>query len=117
MTEHDALVAGKVALVLCGGEVDDAETVSEEHLLALEREAFLSLLGEPRTHERIEHMLKTGSPCGTRSVRLHQLSRPPRPEALHRQQEAREERARDGLVHLRLHRDRARQGGRGGPRC
>jgi 3-hydroxyacyl-CoA dehydrogenase len=62
ITEHDALVAGKLAHVLCGGEVDDDAPVSEEYLLSLELEAFLSLLGEPKTLERIEHMLKVGKP-------------------------------------------------------
>ncbi len=62
ITEHDALIAGKLARILCGGEVDEDVTVSEQHLLDLELEAFLSLLGEPKTQERIDHMLKTGKP-------------------------------------------------------
>ncbi len=61
-SDHDALLATKLAYVLCGGDVDDGVTVSEEHLLDLERETFLSLLGEPKTLERIGHMLKTGKP-------------------------------------------------------
>jgi 3-hydroxyacyl-CoA dehydrogenase len=62
ITDHDALIARKLARVLCGGEVDDDVPVSEQHLLDLELEVFLSLLGEPRTLERIDHMLKTGKP-------------------------------------------------------
>jgi 3-hydroxyacyl-CoA dehydrogenase len=61
-SDHDALLATKLAYVLCGGDVDDGVTVSEEHLLDLERETFLSLLGEPKTLERIGHMLKAGKP-------------------------------------------------------
>jgi 3-hydroxyacyl-CoA dehydrogenase len=62
ITEHDALVAGKLAHVLCGGNLIGAATVSEQYLLDLEREAFLSLCGEPKTQARMEHMLKTGKP-------------------------------------------------------
>jgi 3-hydroxyacyl-CoA dehydrogenase len=61
ISEHDALVATKVASVLCGG--DRAPGVaSEQHYLDLEREAFLSLLGTAKTRERIQHMLKEGKP-------------------------------------------------------
>lgn len=59
---HDALIANKVAHVLCGGMVAGGTVVDEQHYLDLEREAFLSLAGEPRTHERIKHMLETGKP-------------------------------------------------------
>ena len=48
--------------ILCGGDVDDTVTVSEDYLLGLERQVFLELCGQPKTHERIEHMLKTGKP-------------------------------------------------------
>jgi len=61
-TEHDATVARKVAYVLCGGDLSEPQNVSEQYLLNLEREAFLSLLGERKTLERIQHMLKTGKP-------------------------------------------------------
>jgi 3-hydroxyacyl-CoA dehydrogenase len=61
VSEHDALVAGKVATILCGGN-RPAGTVSEQGLLDLEREAFLSLLGTKKTQERIQHMLKEGKP-------------------------------------------------------
>jgi 3-hydroxyacyl-CoA dehydrogenase len=58
----DALIGEKLAYVLCGGRLTGEQTVSEHYLLDLEREAFLSLCGEPKTHERIEHMLKAGKP-------------------------------------------------------
>jgi 3-hydroxyacyl-CoA dehydrogenase len=61
-SEHDALIAKKIAHVLCGGMVGEGTMVSEQHFLDLEREAFLALCGEKKTHERVEHMLKTGKP-------------------------------------------------------
>ncbi len=61
-SEHDQKVARKVAHVLCGGRVTAGTLVSEQHLLDLEREAFLSLCGERKTLERIAHTLKTGKP-------------------------------------------------------
>jgi 3-hydroxyacyl-CoA dehydrogenase len=61
VSAHDALVATKVATVLCGGDRAPG-TASEQHYLDLEREAFLSLLGTPKTVERIQHMLKEGKP-------------------------------------------------------
>jgi 3-hydroxyacyl-CoA dehydrogenase len=61
-SDHDALVARKVAHVMAGGDLPHATTVSEQYLLDLEREAFLSLLGERKTLERIQHTLKTGKP-------------------------------------------------------
>jgi 3-hydroxyacyl-CoA dehydrogenase len=51
-----------VAYVLTGGDVPEGSRVDEQHLLDLEREAFLSLLGERRTQERIRHMLERGRP-------------------------------------------------------
>ncbi len=57
---HDALIAGKVAHILCGGRVAAGSLHDEQHFLELEREAFLQLCGEKKTHERIAHMLKTG---------------------------------------------------------
>ena len=62
ISEHDALVAAKLAHVLCGGRLIGAATVSEQYLLDLEREAFLSLCAEEKTQARIEHLLKTGKP-------------------------------------------------------
>ncbi len=57
---HDALIGRKLAHILAGGAIPHATTVSEQYLLDLEREAFLSLCGEPRTQQRIAHTLKTG---------------------------------------------------------
>lgn len=62
ITEHDVTVSTKVGYVLCGGNVLEYTKVSEQYLLDLEREAFLSLCGEPKTQERIQHMLNTGKP-------------------------------------------------------
>lgn len=61
-TEHDAVVARKLAYVMCGGDLSEASLVSEQYLLDLEREAFLSLCGERKTLERIQSVLKGGKP-------------------------------------------------------
>ncbi|MGD0547659.1 MAG: 3-hydroxyacyl-CoA dehydrogenase NAD-binding domain-containing protein [Terracidiphilus sp.] len=61
-SEHDRKVARWVAYILCGGRVTAGTLVSEEYLQELEREAFLSLCGEPKTQERIAFTLKTGKP-------------------------------------------------------
>jgi len=61
-TDHDALVARKLAYVMCGGDLTEASLVSEQYLLDLEREAFLSLCGERKTLERIQSVLKSGKP-------------------------------------------------------
>jgi 3-hydroxyacyl-CoA dehydrogenase len=61
-TEHDALVAKKLAYVMCGGDLSEPQFVTEQYLLDLEREAFLSLCGEKKTLERIQSVLKTGKP-------------------------------------------------------
>jgi 3-hydroxyacyl-CoA dehydrogenase len=61
-SEHDQKVARKAAYVLCGGRVTPGTLVSEQDLLDIEREAFLSLCGERKTQERISHTLKTGKP-------------------------------------------------------
>jgi 3-hydroxyacyl-CoA dehydrogenase len=61
ISEHDALIGTKVASILCGGDRTPG-LVSEQQLLDLEREAFLSLLGTVKTRDRIQHMLKTGKP-------------------------------------------------------
>jgi len=62
ISEHDALVARKLAHVLAGGALTSAQLVSEQYLLDLEREAFVSLCGQRKTQERIAHTLKTGKP-------------------------------------------------------
>ena len=61
-TEHDVTVAKKLAYVMCGGDLSEQTLVSEQYLLDLEREAFLSLTGEKKTLERIQSILKTGKP-------------------------------------------------------
>jgi len=62
ISDHDKLIGRKLATILAGGNIPHASAVSEQHLLDLEREAFLSLLAEPKTRERIQHTLKTGKP-------------------------------------------------------
>ncbi len=61
-TDHDAFVARKLAYVMCGGDLSEQSLVSEQYLLDLEREAFLSLCGEKKTLERIQSVLKSGRP-------------------------------------------------------
>jgi 3-hydroxyacyl-CoA dehydrogenase len=61
-TEHDAVVARKLANILAGGALSAPQLVSEQYVLDLEREAFVSLCGERKTQERIAHTLKTGKP-------------------------------------------------------
>jgi 3-hydroxyacyl-CoA dehydrogenase len=62
ISEHDQKIGIKIAEVLCAGNVTPNMPVSEQYILDLEREAFKSLCGEPKTRERIAHMLKTGRP-------------------------------------------------------
>jgi 3-hydroxyacyl-CoA dehydrogenase len=62
ISDHDALIGRKLATIMAGGMLPHPAVVSEQHLLDLEREAFLSLLGERKTQERIHHTLKTGKP-------------------------------------------------------
>jgi 3-hydroxyacyl-CoA dehydrogenase len=61
-TEHDALVARKLAYVMCGGDLSEPTLVTEQYLLDLERQAFLSLCGERKSLERIQSVLKSGKP-------------------------------------------------------
>jgi 3-hydroxyacyl-CoA dehydrogenase len=61
-TDHDVVVAKKLAYVMCGGDLSEPSFVSEQYLLDLEREAFLSLCGEKKTLERIQSVLKSGKP-------------------------------------------------------
>ncbi|MFM8535660.1 MAG: 3-hydroxyacyl-CoA dehydrogenase NAD-binding domain-containing protein [Acidimicrobiia bacterium] len=61
-SDHDKLIGQKLAHIFGGGNLPHATTVSEQHLLDLEREAFMSLLGEAKTLARIQHTLKTGKP-------------------------------------------------------
>ncbi|MYE89626.1 3-hydroxyacyl-CoA dehydrogenase/enoyl-CoA hydratase family protein [Candidatus Poribacteria bacterium] len=62
LSNHDVKILNQLAYVLCGGELSVPQYVSEDYLLELEREAFLYLCGEAKTHQRIEHTLKTGKP-------------------------------------------------------
>lgn len=62
ITEYEHYLANKIGYVLCGGNIPNNSMVDEQYLLDLEREAFVSLCGEQKTQERIEHMLKTGRP-------------------------------------------------------
>jgi 3-hydroxyacyl-CoA dehydrogenase len=62
ISEHDAVVAGKLAYVLTGGDASPIVPVTEQHVLDLEREAFLSLSGMPKTQARMAALLQTGKP-------------------------------------------------------
>jgi 3-hydroxyacyl-CoA dehydrogenase len=62
ISDHDVLVAKKLAYVMCGGDLSEPTLVSEQYLLNLEREAFLSLCGEKKTLERLQSVLKSGKP-------------------------------------------------------
>ena len=62
MSEYDAYISGKLAHILCGGDLSSGQWVDEQHFLDLEREVFVELLGQPKTHDRIRHMLDTGKP-------------------------------------------------------
>jgi 3-hydroxyacyl-CoA dehydrogenase len=62
ISDHDAEIGTQLARILTGGDLNHQTRVSEQYLLDLEREAFLSLIGKRKTQERIAHMLKTGKP-------------------------------------------------------
>ena len=62
ISQHDQKIANKLAYVMAGGDLSEPSMVSEQYLLDIEREAFLSLCTERKTLERIQHMLKTGKP-------------------------------------------------------
>ena len=62
ISEHDKKISHKLAWVMCGGDLSSPTEVSEQYLLDLEREAFLSLTGERKTLERIQSILTTGKP-------------------------------------------------------
>jgi len=62
MSEYDALVSSKLASILCGGDLSSGQWVDEQFLLDREREIFVALCGEPKTLERIQHMLSAGKP-------------------------------------------------------
>jgi 3-hydroxyacyl-CoA dehydrogenase len=60
ISAHDAAIGEKLAFILSGGRLTGTPQVSEQYLLDLEREAFLSLCGRVETQQRMQHMLKTG---------------------------------------------------------
>ncbi|HEX6087112.1 MAG TPA: 3-hydroxyacyl-CoA dehydrogenase/enoyl-CoA hydratase family protein [Thermoanaerobaculia bacterium] len=62
MSEYDAFISGRLAHILCGGELSSGQWVSEQYLLDLEREVFVELLGQQKTMDRIQYMLKNGKP-------------------------------------------------------
>ena len=62
ISDHDAKIVKKVAWVMSGGDLSYTQEVSEQYLLDLEREAFLSLCGEKKTLERIQSILQGGKP-------------------------------------------------------
>jgi 3-hydroxyacyl-CoA dehydrogenase len=62
ISAHDFYIAGLIAEVVCGGNVDAGTLVSEEYLMTLERNAFGALLGNAKTQERIMGMMSTGKP-------------------------------------------------------
>jgi 3-hydroxyacyl-CoA dehydrogenase len=62
MSEYDALLSSRLASILCGGDLSSGQWVDEQFLLDREREVFVALCGEPKTVERIQHMLSTGKP-------------------------------------------------------
>jgi 3-hydroxyacyl-CoA dehydrogenase len=62
ISEFDKKIANKLGYVMSGGDLSESTMVSEQYLLELEREAFLSLCGERKTLERIQHMLTKGKP-------------------------------------------------------
>jgi 3-hydroxyacyl-CoA dehydrogenase len=62
MSDYDLFVSNKLAFILCGGDISAPQWVDEQYFLDLECDAFVSLCGESKTHERIKHMLETGKP-------------------------------------------------------
>ena len=62
ISDHDYLIASRIAEAVCGGDVEAGSLVDEQWLLALERRAFVELLGTQKTQERIMGMLQTGKP-------------------------------------------------------
>jgi 3-hydroxyacyl-CoA dehydrogenase len=62
ISAHDAHIAGLIAGVLCGGDVDAGSLVSEDYLMTLERKAFCALIEHPKSQERIMAMMNTGKP-------------------------------------------------------
>jgi 3-hydroxyacyl-CoA dehydrogenase len=61
-SDHDVVIGEKLGFILCGGELSAPAWVDEQHFLDLEREAFVALLHEPKTLERMWHMLQHNRP-------------------------------------------------------
>ena len=61
-SEHDALIAKRIAYIICGGDASAPGWVDEEHFLVLEREAFADMVQTEKTQARMKHMLETGKP-------------------------------------------------------
>ena len=61
-SDHDVLIGGKIAWILCGGDLSQPSWVDEQYILDLEREAFVELIQHPKSIERIMHMLTKGKP-------------------------------------------------------
>ncbi|HET8773191.1 MAG TPA: 3-hydroxyacyl-CoA dehydrogenase/enoyl-CoA hydratase family protein [Thermoanaerobaculia bacterium] len=62
MSEYDAFISGRLANVLCGGELSSGQWLDEQYFLDLERAVFVELAEQPKTHERIQYMLENGKP-------------------------------------------------------
>jgi len=62
ISDYDRYLADRLAYIITGGDLSGAQEVTEDYMLGLEREVFLSLLGEPKTQQRIAHLLKTSKP-------------------------------------------------------
>jgi 3-hydroxyacyl-CoA dehydrogenase len=62
MSEYDEVIARKLAYVMCGGDLTSPQQVSEQYLLDIEREAFMSLLGNQKTLDRIQYLLMNNKP-------------------------------------------------------
>ncbi len=62
ISEHDAVIAGELANVLCGGNIPTQRLVNEQYILDLEREAFLKLCGTEKSQARMQSLLMTGKP-------------------------------------------------------
>ena len=74
ITDYEVKLGGKIAEVLCGGNVTPGTPVSEQYILDLEREGFKSLCGEKKTQERIQYTLKTGKTLEELNVTLFRSS-------------------------------------------
>ena len=62
MSDYDVEIAQKIAYVICGGDLTSSQKVSEQYLLDIEREGFMSLLGNQKTLDRIQYLLMNNKP-------------------------------------------------------